>query len=174
MYNLFKILGEAIFIMTIIIGLGCRSNSEREQGVAQLQRINIADIVGLPTIGDTLLLTSEVQLKYPFQIAFRNGSSTDSVFEYVIDHHQFLLTQNPKGLVNFIATDDTLVVTPEGVHVGLPIHEVSQLVEREIIKEPGWAYHIKMTSGWYAATHVSPESLDSLSPSARIGFLFKR
>jgi len=79
------------------------------------------------------------------------------------------------GRIVYVATSDPAFKTPEGFTI---TSQLSQLLSTGIsqpLREPGWAYHTSLPSGWHAAfTSGQSYTGSPLRPDSRVQWFFKR
>lgn len=160
------------FLQFLLICSLCGCNYENE--IAQFSRVDITSLENIPEYGDTLSTFPGVKLFIPSDMGFSSGASVDSVYQYLVDVHLFLLAKALDGTVKFVKTEDTTLITPEGVYVGMPIGKASELAGSKMLYEPGWAYVVQLPSGWNAGIMVGGKMRESLIADLGIRFLFRR
>ena len=84
--------------------------------------------------------------------------------EIVVDGAKFFVGTIDKKRIAYISTEDHLVTTPEGIHVGNRLDDVLHANGSEIIAEPGWGYFSRLPSGWNAL-YAGVPGLDTVGGS---------
>ena len=85
-------------------------------------------------------------------------------------------TERESDLIKWVSTHDLAFRTPEGLAAGDTLEKVlAAAAGSEVSREPGWAFHVELPSGWHAA-FVQGQSMTEgeLPPSAGVCFFFKR
>jgi hypothetical protein len=72
--------------------------------------------------------------------------------------------------VRYVQTADKRFRTPENLRVGSSLAEVRRLVREDVTYDPGWAYWVRLPSGWSAA--LSPDKKPG--DRAKIRWFFMR
>ena len=166
------ILSTSILLTLLSCSL-CGCNSEK--GTTQFTRTDITTLENIPKETDTLALIPGVERTAPpNHWIFSSGASFDESYQCLIDSHLFLLAKDSDGIVKFVMTEDTTLITPEGIYVGMPIGKASELANSEIFCEPGWACLVQLPCGWIAAIMYVSEDRKIISPDVEIQFLFNR
>ena len=111
--------------------------------------------------GSNYLLVSSAQL-WPHQEMEFSGIKYD-------------IATNDKSQVAYISTSDPNFHTPEGLFVGSTLEQVLTAGAKTPWREPGWAYHTPLPSGWSAAFVSGRGMTDSpLLPTSKVAWFFKR
>ena|SRR5687767_7157294 len=126
-------------------------------------------------------LKSEPQLgmKLPFKRSstdLRMTSSGSLAPAYEVEHEglEFTICAYKDKLVHYVDTDDPNFRTPEGITAGESLKNVLEISKGELIREQGWAFYVRLKSGWNAAFLQGDATEGELSPDAKVRFLFKR
>ena len=123
------------FLLSFLVCSLCSCNSEK--GATQFTRTDITTLENIPEYGDTIsLVQGVIPSPYPHQRVFSSGASIDPSYQCLIDSHLFILAEALDGTVKFVKTEDTTLITPVGVYVGMPIGKASELANSKIICEP--------------------------------------
>jgi hypothetical protein len=83
----------------------------------------------------------------------------------------FTVAVSRERRISYIATSDSSFHSPEGIHVGSSVGQAHAAGAGELFREPGWACHSKLPSGWYVATALVG---DHMVCDDKVSFLFKR
>ena len=168
-----KTIFSICFLLTLLSCSLCGCNSEK--GTTQFTRTDITTLENIPEYGDTLALLPGINISDSILLFFSSPASLGPGFPYVINDHSFILTKDLDGLVMSVFSEDSSLITPEGVYVGMPIGKASELVNGEILGPMGWAYVVNLPCGWNAASWYLPDTdyPDSIIQKARIYFLYK-
>lgn len=79
------------------------------------------------------------------------------------------------NIISYISTTDTAFKTKEDVMVGDTFEDVLKKAKGEVVKEQGWAFWVRLNSGWNAAFMENLLTEDEAPPpDAKVSFLFKR
>jgi hypothetical protein len=62
--------------------------------------------------------------------------------------------------IRWVSTADTDFVSPEGLRVGDPIERALVAADAGVISEPGWAWYVRLPSGWNARVAGVVETRD--------------
>ena len=75
----------------------------------------------------------------------------------------------------YLATNDKKFQTPEGYKVGTEFSELPNYIQKEFIKEPGWGYYYKLSSGWNLGFCEGSSCTDSYPKKiSKVKWIFKR
>ena len=89
--------------------------------------------------------------------------------------HYTVATDQDRKIIKYVSTRDPAFRTPEGRAAGDALAKVLAAAKSEVVRERGWAFHVRLPSGWSAAFAQGESMTDGeLSPSARVCFFFKR
>jgi hypothetical protein len=95
---------------------------------------------------------------------------------YEVRHgvHYTVATDSAK-VIEYVSTSDPAFRTPEGLAAGDTLEKVLAAAKSEVVREPGWAFYVRLPSGWSAA-FVQGQSMTEgeLPASAGVCFFFKR
>jgi hypothetical protein len=87
----------------------------------------------------------------------------------------FRIAVDEANRVTYISTSDPAFSTDEGISMASSLRDVKQITDSALKKEPGWAYHIRLPSGWRAAFVVGGTMTDAEPDDrANVSFFFKR
>ncbi len=96
-------------------------------------------------------------------------------YEVLFEDIQYSLASNPKNEIVFIACEDPLFSTSEGLSVGDPLSDVRLHSRDAIVFEENFAFFVSLPSGWYAAfVPRNMSDYEDLPADATISFFFKR
>jgi hypothetical protein len=111
----------------------------------------------------TLLMTASGGLQPSFEAEFEGLKFTVCTADY------------KSKRISFISTTDKRFRTDEGVAVGDTLQKILETSRGEVINERGWAFFVRLKSGWNAAFVQGYEMTEGeLLPEAKVAFLFKR
>lgn len=124
----------------------------------------------LPGLNDLF----ECQFKNESLLLSSSGQSSKS-FDIVCNNIHFSISTNDSNKIIFISTNDTNFITSDKIKVGTPLSEFPDYYSPSVNKETGWAYFIKLKSGWNAA-FTEGESMTNkpLTQKSKVSFFFKR
>jgi hypothetical protein len=155
-------------ILLFICFWGC--NKHDEEVKLPPNQVNNANPELNLQIGEEYISTMDS--KYKLMIAAGQISPS---YDLIIDSIRYTVTVNGSSRINFISTSDSNFVCPENLKVNQSLREVLATYNGEIIKERGWAYYIKLPSGWHVAftkgNNMTNEVLDN---NDKIKWFFKR
>ncbi|HNQ78465.1 MAG TPA: hypothetical protein PKJ37_06400 [Acidobacteriota bacterium] len=121
----------------------------------------IGTIIKKPPKSRTLIMTS--------------SASTDPEYQMKINAINYSVALNAVGKVKYIATDDVSFSTPEGLKMGDSYSKVKEITQKNCVKESGWGYYIKLSSGWYAGFCEGKTcTSEPLTETSTIDWFFKR
>lgn len=144
-----------IMILFFLMALGCQT----------------ADCPVLPDLGETIYLSASENV---FLVLSRSGS-LGKVAHIKVDGQLFELGINDNDQVDYISTRDSRFQTPEKLSVGDLINITPDFSLDKVCKEDGWAYYIKLPSGWNAAFTIGSSMTEGdPSGSEKIMWFFKR
>jgi hypothetical protein len=125
-------------------------------------------------IGDKLPEKIIEESESNLQLMTSSGSFHDS-YMVVVKDVVYDVAINQDSIIVFIGTSDTNFRTPEGIKVGTPLSKVLSLTQEKLFEERGWAYHVRLPSGWRAAFTVGHTMTDNTpSEDEPVKWLFKR
>lgn len=106
----------------------------------------------------------------------RMTSSGSLAPAYEVEHEglEFTICAYKDKLVHYVDTDDPNFRTPEGITAGESLKNVLEISKGKLIREPGWAFYVRLKSGWNAAFLQGYATQGELSPDATVSLLFKR
>lgn len=116
--------------------------------------------IELPPSMDSSILVSSGQF-----------SSYQTIF---LNNVEFQLVGS-KSDTQYLSTRSDRFLTPEGYNVGMSLSEVDKVLQRDIVKEPGWGYYIQLKSGWNLAFCEGNSCTDHKpQDSSTVDWIFKR
>ena len=120
-------------------------------------------ISGYPKWGNFLLMTASGGLQPAYDVRY------DGV-------HYTVATDQDRKVIEYVSTGDPAFRTPEGLAAGDTLERVLAAAAGAVVsRERGWAFHVRLPSGWSAAfTQGRSMTEGELPPSARVCFFFKR
>lgn len=119
-----------------------------------------AESILLPLSMDSSILVSSGQFS-SYQTIFLNNVE----FQFV----------GSKSDTQYLSTRSKQFLTPEGYVVGMRLGEVDKILQKDIVKESGWGYYIRLKSGWNLAFCEGSSCTDhNLQDSSTIDWIFKR
>ena len=65
-------------------------------------------------------------------------------------------------------------ISPDGLYIGMPLSKILLIANQEITLEKGWAFSIKLESGWCAAFNIKNSDSGKEYPDSTVNWLFKR
>jgi hypothetical protein len=75
----------------------------------------------------------------------------------------------------YLATTEENFKTPEGYNVGMQLSELPSDIQKDLIKEPGWAYYYKLPSRWSLGFCEGTSCTDNYPTSkSKVKWIFKR
>ena len=133
----------------------------------------------------TSCLSSNVNLSSPLPknaVKLKHGLLTSSssinseaytVYENGI---KYVISVDKNKEINYISTMDKNFMSPEGIRVGNSLQQVLNVADsKNINKEFGWAFFVKLPSGWSVAfTQGKTVTEGKLKNIAEVKWLFKR
>jgi len=95
--------------------------------------------------------------------------------QVTVDKVAFTVARDRAGGVLYVDVSDTKFETPEGIRTGSTLADVLKAGAAMPQKEPGWAFHTRLPSGWRAA-FTTGESLTEETPDkeSKVRWLFRR
>lgn len=178
--KLFPLIDYLAIISVLVVMLVCCKNQKdthlepKDESVSNsTPRTDITSLEHVPKYGDTLSTLSGAKLWNPRVPAFSSSSSGDSVYTYSVSGFNFHLAKGYGGIVYFVSTSDSNLVTPEGVHVGMSFRKASELANNTILYKPGWGYYIKLPCGWQAGSTTWNKFPENEVEELPIMFLFR-
>jgi hypothetical protein len=82
---------------------------------------------------------------------FAASAQTWPSYEAVVAGVKFTIGVDDENVVRFVATNDPMFTSPEGLHVRDAVAAAVAASPAESIRqERGWGYFIRLPSGWYA------------------------
>jgi hypothetical protein len=98
---------------------------------------------------------------------------------YEVSHggvHYTVATDQDRKVIEYVSTGDPAFRTPEGLAAGDTLERVlAAAAGAAVARERGWAFHVRLPSGWSAAfTQGRSMTEGELPSSARVCFFFKR
>jgi hypothetical protein len=150
-----KVIAIGFFLGNLAIGLVAQENIITE-------KIKIGD--PLPAIvkkaKSELIQVSSVQF--------------DEAFECQIDDVHYDLGIDANGRISYISTQNKYVKTPEAISVGSKLNDIMEALDAKLIKIPGWAFYVKLPSGWCAAFTIGKFATEGkLNQKSKVKWLFK-
>ena len=124
----------------------------------------------LPELNDLF----KYQIKTESYLLTLSGQSSKS-FDIVYNNIHYSISTNDSNKIIFISTNDTNFITADKIKIGTPLSEFPDHYSPSVNKEAGWAYFIKLKSGWNAA-FTEGESMTNkpLTQKSKVSFFFKR
>ena len=152
---------KRIGILLLFLTLGCATAPRFPATV----RVTLEQ---LPALGDPFpipegsnrLMVASAQT-WPYQEARVQGILYD-------------VASDTEGRVAYIGTSDPAFKTPEGLSIRSTLAEVMATGAEPPWREPGWADHTKLSSGWNAAFIRGFDRDGRLKPQATVAFFFQR
>jgi hypothetical protein len=145
-----------VIVLLIFTIYSCNNtNDDKIQSVDTLSNLDTQIVMKSDTIVKTdtekfqnvkqkLDIPSEISLSKRILISSGQFSPYTSV---KIDGFDFDLVTEGKDTV-YLATTDKNFQTPDGYKVGTKFSDLPRRFQEVLTKEPGWAYYLKLTSGW--------------------------
>ena len=152
---------ELGLLFFVLITSSCSSDTRRKDQVNP-----DSEIVNLPDSRqgfehDSFLLVSSGQSR-PFQTVIANNIS-------------YQLVLNSKGDTNFVGTSDTSFITSEGYKVGTSLKQIENKYRKNLHKDPGWGYFIKLPSQWSLQFFIGRTGTNHAPvDSTKVAYVFKR
>jgi hypothetical protein len=108
-----------------------------------------------------LLVTGSGGVEPAYEVEYRGVEFTVCAYRDMLIHH--------------VSTSDTRFRTPEGIAVRDSLRKVLEVSKGKVVKEPGWAFFVRLESGWGAAfTQGESMTEGELAPDAEVSFLFRK
>jgi hypothetical protein len=131
-----------------------------------------------PEIGDPLDAGAKVALMDGKKMdVVADSAQTYPAYRIVRDSIPYLVGfDEKKNAIVYICPDDPQKFkTPEGIQVGTSLNDVTAIAKSSPIRRPGWAYVLRLPSGWNAAFLASPHDPTGapLDSNSKVDFLFK-
>lgn len=156
------------FILSIQHAVAAQSKSSNPPG-------NSIKLKFMPEL-NAVFPVKKRMLKNPANLLMTASGGMEPSFEAEYEGIKFLVAIGYESRrISFISTTDNRFQTGEGIRIGDTLEKVLETSKGEIIKEPGWAFFVRLKSGWNAAFVQGAEITEGeLPPGAKVSFLFKR
>jgi hypothetical protein len=145
--------------------LGASELLTRAVAASLAPRVTELPVVGSPPTEETpfdgLLAIAPSRLDRMYRIEFQAAA-----FEVAVDS---------RGLVSYLSTSAASFSTPEGIQTGSPWSAAlaaAGAAGAGPIREPGWACHVRLPSGWHAAARLTGPGMDRCQ--GEVAWLFQR
>ena len=144
---------------------------------AQSKQVQTANgrikLTAMPELGDKLPVKRK---KTSGALLMTGSGGLDPSYRVEFDGIGFTVATGYKdNIISFISTMNKGFKTSEGIAVDDTLKKVLETSQGEVITERGWAFYVKLKSGWRAAFVQGYEMTEGeLSPDAKVAFLFKR
>jgi hypothetical protein len=156
-----------IFLIICLFNFQCSStiDFEKNSNIDSYDDLFIGKKIfydGFNVQNNTILLISSSQF-WPY-------------FDKTIDGIKYSIAYNPDTkTITYISTQDPLFKSPDGYKIGDTFSTFNDDLRKKIIQETGWAYFIKLPSGWNAAFIQGSTMTDgNLEDNAKLKWFFKR
>ena len=156
------------FILSIQQTIAAQSKSTKNPG-------NSIKLKFMPEL-NAVLPVKKRKFKTPVIYLMTGSGGMEPSFETEFEGINFLVaTGHESKRISFISTTDKRFQTGEGIRIDDTLQKVLETSKGEIIKERGWAFFVRLKSGWNAAFVQGAEMTEGeLPPGAKVSFLFKR
>ncbi len=143
-----------IVFISLIFGCSNTTNNKQNQTDTIDSRVSISSaetiqINELPVIGD--LINDSIIMKCKNKSLLINSSDVSPFATVIYKGLVFDVAWSGDKRVKYLSTSDSHFVTDENVKVNMTLKDIKDILRVEIVKTPGWAYSIKLKSGWNAA-----------------------
>ena len=163
-----NILLYVIFIVFII--LSCTNTSEENESLFSFKKSEDVIILNkMVEIGDSFELNKYTSNR----ILISSSETVPGVL--VVYNMNFYILGVEKNVVVYIYTDDPIFCTDENLKIGSTLVEVYNKTQYELRKDRGFAYYIKLPSGWNAAfAEGSYNTNNEPKYNSKVKWFFKR
>ena len=88
---------------------------------------------------------------------------------------KYSIAVNDSNKIFYISTSDSNFITSDNIRIGSTQKDFSYFDSSLVYKENGWAYFVKLQSGWNAA-FIEGESMtnEPLTKDSKVSFFFKK
>jgi hypothetical protein len=127
------------------------------------------------TFAKKAALQVDSKLKNPFSKMIMIASGQISPYKEIkIQGINFNLVLDGAD-TTYLATTEESFTTPEGLSVGMQLSELPTDIQKDLTKEPGWAYYYKLPSKWSLGFCEGPSCTDNYPTShSKVKWIFKR
>jgi hypothetical protein len=162
----------ALIIFCFVVAIQQMVTAQSKQVQATNERIKLKVMPEL----NAKLPVKRREIKYPTSLMMTASGGIKPSFEAEFEGIEFTVCTDYKSKrISFISTSDERFETSEGIAVNDTLQRVLETSQGELIKERGWAFFVKLKSGWSAAFVQGQEATEGeLPPEAKVAFLFKR
>jgi hypothetical protein len=157
------------FVLAVVFCALLASTIAYPQKQSSERKASFKPVKREPRIGDKI--SGYPKSRYWLMI---RSAQTDPAYEVSFNGIEYIVTVNDKR-ISAITTRDPRFQTPEGISVGDTLEKVLKISQSELGREPGWAFHVYLKSGWHAAfTQGDSMTEGELAPTAKVKWLFRR
>ncbi len=143
-----------MFVM-LCLCVGCQMSADKSQ----------------PSIG---MQMSNAQSQKAGMEMVSSGVMAD-IYTVYMDELKYSAGVDKRNSVIYISTQDDKFRTSEGLGMGADLQDVLDHSTVGLVKEAGWAYYVKLESGWNAAFIVGTTMTEEDPPlEAKVSWFFKR
>jgi len=146
------------------------SNNSSDAGVSTVPNsveMTALAIRELPAVGEQLATplpkSKTFVLASPSQIYDSHKMTADGIV--------YTLGVSREGVLRYLETQDESFATPDGVSIGMRLEDLERSFGSPILNEPGFAYFVRLPSGWNAAFY---DLHGNMPPNATVSLLFQR
>lgn len=167
-----KPIAVALIIFCFVLAIQQIVTAQSKQIQTTNERIKLK---ALPEL-NAKLPVKDREIKYPDSPLMTASGGMQPSFEAEFEGIEFTVCTGYKSKrISFISTSDERFKTSEGIAINDTLQKVLETSQGELIKERGWAFFVKLKSGWHAAFVQGQGATEGeLLPEAKVSFLFKR
>ena len=168
-----------VFLICFLFSFNCKEKIEtnRIESAGKYSHPSFISIkidnINLLKIGDTLNLA---ELPESRNAIVTGSGGLINYYLTKIANIEFDLGINNQGIVQYIGTNDENFITQENLKIGDSYSKIKSINSSEPLYEPGFAFFVKLNSGWKASLKVEnfDEEFDKSDLNREIVFFFRK
>ena len=108
-------------------------------------------------------------------LVISSSQISDQIYVFYEKGIKYTISLDKQNKINYISPEDKKFISPEGLHVGDTLKQTLAVTSHSSIKERGWAFYVRLPSGWNAAFTQGPTWTEGeLKDTTIIKWFFKR
>ncbi|MBE0551397.1 MAG: hypothetical protein IH619_03345 [Ignavibacterium sp.] len=130
----------------------------------------LLDVNKLPELNDFFENNSQSE-----NFLLTSSGQFSKAYVVICNNIKYSIAVNDSNKIIYISTSDSNFVTLDNIRIGSTQKDFSSFDSSLVYKENGWAYFVKLQSGWNAAfTEGESMTNEPLTRDSKVSFFFKK